>query len=139
MFLSIILGALLYALIQSLWYSPLLFGREWLSLKQLTPETALETSSLGGGMPTTLQSLIFPAILMSLAIHALALVLSGIDPSLFWGGVVLMFLTTALPKYRHWPRIEADTRSLHFLGDGALAASLLLLTLFVLWSSHTLY
>lgn len=139
MLLSIVLGALLSMLVQFFWYSPIGLGKTWLSLKHSSPERAIGELKSPDIVPKSLLEIIAPACLMSLAIHALAIVLAGFDASVFWGGVALMLFTTTLPKYRHWSRIDADTRSLHFLGDGALATSLFLLALFVSWAGHTLY
>ncbi|TXH01083.1 MAG: DUF1761 family protein [Candidatus Moraniibacteriota bacterium] len=139
MLLSVTLGALLYALIQFVWYSPILFGQQWLSLKHTSPEALVGGLKSPQIVPESILQIIAPAFLMSAAIHALVIVLARFGIHIFWMGVMFMFLTTALPKYRHWSRMDSDARSLHFLGDGALAASLLLLALFVPWSSNTLY
>lgn len=42
MILSVILGALLYILIQFLWYSPLGFGRVWLAAEQQSVAEAID-------------------------------------------------------------------------------------------------
>lgn len=139
MIASIFLGALLYALIQFTWYSPLLFGKQWLLLKHSSPEQAIGELKSPSIVPSSVLQIIAPAFLMSAAMHALAIVLTRLGNHVFWVGVAIMFLTTTLPKYRHWVQMDTDTRSLNFLGDGALAASLSLLSLFVLWASNTLY
>lgn len=139
MLLSVTLGALLYALIQFVWYSPMLFGQRWLSLKHTSPEVLVGGLKSPQIVPESILQIIAPAFLMSAAIHALVIVLARFGIHIFWMGVLFMFLATALPKYRHWVQMDTDTRSLNFLGDGALVASLLLLALFVLWASNTLY
>lgn len=136
MLLSVTLGAALYIATQFFWYSPLVAGKRWLSLRRSTPEKALSEVRAPDAVPESFLQILAPAFLMSAAIHALAIVLGRFGQLVFFFGVAGMFVLTAGPKYL---KIESSSRSLALIGDGALLLSLTLLAVFVLLGRGTLY
>lgn len=139
MLLSVSLGALLYMFIQFLWYSPIGFGKEWLRMKHETPKSIVEGLSVPDLVPKSLLGIVAPAFLMSAAVHLLGLMFLPLGLGIFWGAVGSMWFLTALPKYRTWSKLEGNERSLFFLTDGALLASLLSLGWFVMWAEGKVY
>lgn len=139
MFFSVLLGALLYIVIQFLWYSPFGFGQHWLALKKGTLDLATEGGSNLRGVPASIQHLIFPALLMSVALHTLAVVLARFGTIVFFVGVGLMFLSTVAWKYTGWSKTESSTRLQWYVTDGALLASLVTLALFVTLAQGRVY
>lgn len=139
MLFSVILGALLYIAIQLFWYSPLGFGRVWLTAKQQSSTGAIEEAKQPGWFPKSLQGIVIPALLMSMALHALYIVLGRFGVGVFFGATLGLFALTTVKKYSQWNAADQTTRVLWRLQDGALLLSLLTLALFVAWAMHTLY
>ncbi len=139
MLLSILLGAILYGLIQFLWYSPWGFGGVWLAAKQQSSAEAIEEAKQPGWIRKGLQGIVIPALLMSMAMHALYMVLGRLGVGVFFGATLGLFVLTTVKKYSQWKAADQATRVLWRLQDGVLFVSLLTLALFVTWSLHTLY
>lgn len=139
MIFSLLFGALLYGLVQFVWYSPLLFGREWLGVQQITPEQAIARLEKGGVFPESIQGIVLPAVLMSAAVHTLMIVFGRLGYGYFFLMLLVLFLLTVIKKYRHWSRVSTTERKGWYIQDGALFCSLLLLGIFVLTWKNTLY
>ncbi|TXG99753.1 MAG: hypothetical protein E6P95_04540 [Candidatus Moraniibacteriota bacterium] len=140
MILSVFLGALLYSSIQLLWYSPLLFGSTWIRMTQTSEDevTRLVPKSFLGW--ETAGQLVVPALLMSMAIHALYLVLIRLGALSFWFGVGGMIVLTSAPKYiRFRQEIRSASFRLNLLYDGALVVSLIALSLLVFFTGSGVY
>lgn len=139
MIFSIILGALLYGLVQFTWYSPYLLGPVWLRLTKTTEEEVERALPQFWLSWDVIGQTLVPAVLMSMAIHALGLVLARFGAHIFFLAVAAIFVVTALPKYLREIRADRNTVRLFFVYDGAFLVSLVLLALFVNWAQHTLY
>lgn len=139
MLLSVLLGAVLYLIVQFFWYSPLGFGRAWLSLKRVTPEQTIATLSSPTIVPESVLHLIAPAFLMSTAIHALAFVVGKFGPQIFIATLGAMFLLTAGPKYLGQAIRDPEARLLAHIGDGALFLSLAALAAYIVWAAGRVY
>ncbi len=139
MILSVLFGALLYIAIQFLWYSPWGFGRAWLASEQSSPEEALRELRKPGFLPESIQGILVPSLLMSIALHALYAVLGKLGVVVFFGATVLLFLLTVAKKYKGWKQTDQATRLKWQLEDGVLLLSLLTLALFVFFLGHKLY
>jgi hypothetical protein len=77
-YLPIIISAVIAFGISALWYSPFLFGREWMNLVQLSSDKA----KIGGGNVIWSYIIHLVAILVSLCILAFALASMGIQGAL---------------------------------------------------------
>lgn len=139
MILSLFLGAFLYIIIQFFWYSPLGFGKKWLVLKQLTSEETITNLKQLGPISEIFQGVIFPAIVMSAAFHALFLVLSHFGTAIYVAGALTMTLSILLPKYRRWLTLSKKEQTLLKMSDGAFFTSLFFLILYILWAHGRLY
>lgn len=139
MFGSLILGAGLYVLTQLFWYSPFVVGQLWMRWRGKIEEESLREAAWENQKKHALGQVVVPAFLMSMAIHALYLVLIRLSASAYILGVVGMILFSVLPKYvRSESRVTSVFR-MHILHDGALIVSLTLLGLFVLLTRSGVY
>ncbi|MGB4943331.1 MAG: hypothetical protein WBO92_04465, partial [Candidatus Moraniibacteriota bacterium] len=78
LFLPILSGALAYALVQFLWYSPFLFGSLWRLQRGLSAEAVSREATGVGWGGRTLTGIVVPALLVSMSLIALSLVLSRV-------------------------------------------------------------
>jgi len=139
MIFSIILGALLYGLVQFTWYSPYLLGPVWLRLTKTTEEKVQRALSRSFFSWDSIGQVVVPAFLMSMALHALGLVLARFSVGTFYlvtGGI---FVLTTFPKYLQYWKADRGQYQLFWIYDGVFFVSLALLALFVNWAQHTLY
>lgn len=139
MILSVLFGALLYITIQLLWYSPWGFGRAWLASEQSSPTEALRELKKPRLLPESIQGILLPSLLMSIALHALYAVLGKLGVVVFFGAIVVLFLLTVAKKYREWKRVDHATRLKWQMEDGVLLLSILTLALFVFFLGYRLY
>ena len=136
---SLVLGAGLYILTQLFWYSPFVAGQLWLRWGGRTEEESLREAAWENQKKHALGQVVMPAFLMSMAIHALYLVLIRLSTSAYILGVVGMILLSTLPKYVRSESRVTNVLRMHVLHDGALIVSLTLLGLFVLLSRSGVY
>lgn len=139
MLVSIFFGALLYLAIQFLWYSPWGFGRAWLASEQSSPEDALRELRKPGLLPESIQGILVPSLLMSIALHALYAVLGKLGVMVFSSATLTLFLLTVAKKYKGWNEVDHATRLKWQIEDGVLLLSMLVLALFVFFLGHKLY
>lgn len=139
MILSVVLGAVLYLLIQFFWYSPLGFGRIWLASEQSTPEEAIRDLKKPGFLPESIQGILVPSLLMSIALNALYAVLGRLGIVVFFGATFGLFILTVGKKYGQWGKTDHATRLKWQLQDGVLLLSLLAVASFVFFLGHKLY
>ncbi len=139
MLFSILIGACLYILIQFVWYSPWGFGRVWLASEQSSPDEAIHELKKPGFIPESIQGILIPSFLMSIALHALYAVLGKLGVVVFFWATFGIFLLTVGKKYREWNRVDHATRLKWQVEDGAFSLSLFSLALFIFLVGDKLY
>lgn len=139
MFLSLLLGALLYVFIQFLWYSPLLFGTAWIAWKEKVPDGFGSELPQSNGLPAGIPAILVPALLMSVAINTLYVVLARLGPEVYFGAVWGLFSLTVIKKYGGWRQATPPLRRLWYISDGALLVSLITLAFLVFFLQNGVY
>lgn len=115
-FWALLLGAIVHVIIGSLWYSPLLFGRYWLSAMKVTDEEIAAAREKGMAM-----NYILTFIGSVVQVVVLAFLMNAFLITNFWSGVLLGVITafgfsaTALLNSVLW---EGKPWKLYFLNIG---------------------
>lgn len=122
LFISILFGAVAYALVQFLWYSAPLFGPMWCKECGLPKEALHQAAFEPGRTMRVMIGIVLPSFLTSMALVTLFAVLAraglGQRESVTWA--LILPVLVAAPKYLRslffWRRLE----TLVMIQDGAL-------------------
>lgn len=131
--LSILLGAAAAMAIGMLWYSPLLFGKQWIKLSGFTPEQV--AAGKAKNMNKTYTMAFLSAIAMSMGVHyfvqavgALTFLEAAIVSTVAW----VCFVSTTLFAAVLW---ESKHPMLFLLNSLHYLVSMLVMSLIAMWLS----
>ncbi len=126
-YLAIIVAAVVQFVLGMLWYSPLLFGNQWMKLNGFTKEQIQKEQKKGMGLQmlvSLVSSLIFASVLWYLLANLSTL--AGLSDALLWSALLwLGFGATGAIGAVLWEKMPIP---LYFLHVGYALGSYLLMT-----------
>lgn len=124
MFLSLLVGVIVYMVAQFFWYAPFAFGPLWTRLSKDVPSSSIVPIALPAFMGPSMRNILFPAVIVSFELHVLRVVVSGLSTESFLCIIIGLWLSVVAGKYLRKSVEETQRRKWH-IEDGALLWSLL--------------